>query len=229
MDDHLRHPGDRLGDDVLEARVDGRGHRHRVAVAGEPGGHPDDVGLDRLGLGLIRDELGAQCHLNSPRSNASTDPRQRIAGQQVHHPPAAERRLDQHHPGRLRPDLRNLRRRLAPGDRAQRVERRLGGRRGRRRRPSRPRWRRTSDRSRAARRRPATSGTHRDLGLGDRDPDAGGAGELVEDRRDPAAGRVAHRPQLRARRRRAARRRPATASGCRTRPRRRARARRGRA
>ena len=60
--DHLRHPGDRLGDDVLEARVDGRGHRDRVAVAGEARGHPDHVRLDRLGLRLIRNDLCAQGH-----------------------------------------------------------------------------------------------------------------------------------------------------------------------
>ena len=40
----------------------------------------------------------------------STDPGQRIAHQLVHHSPAAEGRLHQHHPGRLRLHLSDLRR-----------------------------------------------------------------------------------------------------------------------
>ncbi len=60
VDDHLRHPRDRLGDDVLEARVDRRRHRDGVAVARQSRRHPDHVRLDRLGLVLVRHELGCR-------------------------------------------------------------------------------------------------------------------------------------------------------------------------
>src|SRR4051794_24421913 len=46
----------------------------------------------------------------------STDARQRVTDELVHHPPAAERRLHQHHPGRLRPHLSDLGCVLATGD-----------------------------------------------------------------------------------------------------------------
>src|SRR5437588_11548279 len=45
----------------------------------------------------------------SPRLLFSTDPRQGISDQLVHHPSAAEARLNQHHPRWLRPPLTDLR------------------------------------------------------------------------------------------------------------------------
>ena len=75
----------------------------------------------------------------------STDPRQRVADQLVHDPPAAEARLHQHHPGRLGPHLADLRRLLAAlAPRA--------ARRAPRRPPPAPRRRRACPRS------PRTSG-----------------------------------------------------------------------
>src|SRR6187431_3038607 len=50
---------------------------------------------------------------------ASADPRQRVPGQQVHDPPPAERRVHQHHPGRLRANLADLRGLLEARDRSQ--------------------------------------------------------------------------------------------------------------
>ena len=85
-------PGIAPGDDVLEARVGGRGHRHRVALAGQADGDPQDVRLDRLRLGLVGDELDCRHHVL-----LSTDPRQRVADELVHDPPATERRLHEHH------------------------------------------------------------------------------------------------------------------------------------
>ena len=76
----------------------------------------------------------------------STDPRQRIAHQLVHHPLAAEARLHQHHPRRLRAHLADLGRAArSPGPSA---APRARGRRppGPRRRRACPRWPRTSDR-----------------------------------------------------------------------------------
>src|SRR5690242_20186137 len=52
----------------------------------------------------------------------STDPRQRVANQLVHHPPAAEARLDEDHPRRLGAHLADLRRALAARHGAQRRE-----------------------------------------------------------------------------------------------------------
>src|SRR3954468_4662844 len=46
----------------------------------------------------------------------STDARQRVAHELVHHPPSAERRLHEHHPGRVRPHLSDLGGVLAAGD-----------------------------------------------------------------------------------------------------------------
>src|SRR3954471_13471750 len=65
-----------------------------------------------------------------PPGPRSTDPRQRIAHQLIHHPPAAKTRLHQHHPGRLGAHLAELRRALAARHRAQRgqgLAGRLGG------------------------------------------------------------------------------------------------------
>src|SRR5215471_10473306 len=50
----------------------------------------------------------------------STDPRQRIADQQIHHPPAAEGGLDEHHSLRLRPHFADRRGLLAAGHASQR-------------------------------------------------------------------------------------------------------------
>ena len=61
-------PGIAPGDDVLEARLGGRGHGDGVAVARQPGGHPDDVGGHRLRLVLVGYELRRCCHgLLSPQ------------------------------------------------------------------------------------------------------------------------------------------------------------------
>ena len=95
-------------------------------------------------------------------ARASADPRQRIAGQQVHHPPAAEGRVHEHHPGRLGLHLADL----APPPRspapsaARRARRRPP--RARRRPRACPRSPRTSGRCRAARPprpRPGCTGT----------------------------------------------------------------------
>ena len=69
------------------------------------------MGGDGLLLVLARHELDRPHR--APLS--STDPRQRIAHELVHHPLAAEGRLHQHHPRRLRPHLADLRRALAAG------------------------------------------------------------------------------------------------------------------
>ena len=108
----------------------------------------------------------------------------------------AERRLHQHHPRRLRPHLADLRRLLAARHGAQRGERRVRRARARRTRPACPRWPRTSGRSRGSRPRPRRR-AHRHVGLADDDRHAGRARELVEHRRDAAAGRVAQAAQRR--------------------------------
>ena len=79
----------------------------------------------------------------------------------VHHAPAAEGGLDEHHAGRLGADLADLGRLLAARHRAQRRER---GRRpppAPRTRPACPRWRRTSGRCPSSSAAPATAGSHR--------------------------------------------------------------------
>src|SRR3954454_2953673 len=58
--------------------------------------------------------------IRPPSTSLSTDPRQRVAHQLVHHPLAAKTRLHQHHRGRLRPYLSDLRGVLAARHRAQR-------------------------------------------------------------------------------------------------------------
>ena len=58
VDDHARHARDGAGDDVLERGIGGRGHADRVPVATESRRHPDHVCGDRLGLVLLRNELG---------------------------------------------------------------------------------------------------------------------------------------------------------------------------
>ena len=99
------------------------------------------------------------------RARASADPRQRVADELVHHAPAAERGLDEHHAGRLGLDLADL----APParSRAPRAARRAPRRRprARRRRRACPRWRRTSGRCRAARPRPRRPGGTGHVGL----------------------------------------------------------------
>src|ERR1700735_1673799 len=57
----------------------------------------------------------------------STNPRQRVADQLVHHPLPAKARFHQHHSGRLGADLANLRRQLASRHVAHRVEGTVGG------------------------------------------------------------------------------------------------------
>src|SRR4051812_5491197 len=59
--------------------------------------------------------------------NDSTDTRERIAHQLIHHPPATEARLHEHHPGRFRPHLSDLARLLAALDRPQGRERGVRG------------------------------------------------------------------------------------------------------
>jgi hypothetical protein len=54
---HLRHTRDRARDDVLETRIDRRGHGDRVAVTPETRRHPDDVSSDLLRLVLTWCEL----------------------------------------------------------------------------------------------------------------------------------------------------------------------------
>ena len=94
--------------------------------------------------------VGCRHRRSSPRS---TDPRQRVAHQLVHHPLAAEARLHQHHPGRLGPHLADLGRALAaraPSAAPPAPRRRPPARRRRR---ACPRWPRTSGRSRGSRTR----------------------------------------------------------------------------
>ena len=102
-----------------------------------------------------RECVGGRHRRSPPRS---TDPRQRVAHQLVHHPLAAEARLHQHHPGRLGPHLADLRRALAAGNGAQRGQRRVRSLFGRRRRRACPRWPRTSGRSQGSRTRPPRPG-----------------------------------------------------------------------
>src|SRR5919197_5520642 len=61
------------------------------------------------------------------RARASADPRQGIADEHVHDPPAAERCLDEHHPRRLRLHLADLGRLCATRSRAERREPLVGG------------------------------------------------------------------------------------------------------
>src|SRR5450755_588993 len=65
VDDHLGHARDGLQDDVLEALVRRRGHRHRVPLAAEARGHPQDVSGDRLCLLVV---CKRSCHPVSSRS-----------------------------------------------------------------------------------------------------------------------------------------------------------------
>ena len=90
-----------------------------------------------------------------PPSCCSTDTGQWVAHQLVHHPLAAERRLHEHHPWRLRLHLADLHGALAARHGAQRRQRRLGAPPAPRRRRACPRWPRTSGRCRGSpRRRP---------------------------------------------------------------------------
>src|SRR4030088_2961221 len=52
-------------------------------------------------------------------------PRYRVSDELIHDPLAAKARLDQHHPGGLRPHLADLGRLLAPGYAPQRLQRPL--------------------------------------------------------------------------------------------------------
>ena len=213
--DHLRHAGDRAGDDVLEARVGGRGHRHRVALAGQADGDPQDVGGDRLRLGLVRYELDCR---HQPL--LSTDPRQRVAHELVHDPLAAERRLHEHH--RLAGSVFTSPISAACSNspaRRPRAARRARRRRARGRRPrrARPRWRRASGRSRAAPPpRPPTGGTGT---AASRTSIATPEARASSLRTDATPPRVASRRQRRPGPAvaRAARRPRATAAACRTR------------
>ena len=159
-------------------------------------------------------------------SRPSADPWKWVAHELVHHPPAAERGLDEHHAGRLRLDLADLGARSQPGTDRSAVEGRVGRLRRRRRRPACPRSRRTSGRCRAARPPPRRRGR----------PALRASRTIIA---TPDARASSFRPRRLRRgsrracsaatgpRRRAGRRRPATASTCRTRSRRRARTRRG--
>ena len=59
---HLRHAGDRPGDDVLQARAGGSRERHGLAVAAQASGRPQDVNAPTLppcaGLGCHLSFLG---------------------------------------------------------------------------------------------------------------------------------------------------------------------------
>src|SRR5918911_4525779 len=68
--------------------------------------------------------------VTSLSSLRSTDPWQGVPDEQVHHTPAAERRLDEHHPRRLGLHLADLGRLRAARRRAKRRERVLSGLRG---------------------------------------------------------------------------------------------------
>ena len=143
---------------------------------------------------------------------ASADPRQRVADELVHHPPAAEARSRPAPSPAARCDLADLGGVLAARHGAQRGERRLGATRARRRRRAGPRWRRTSGRCRASRAAPATAGCDRHVGLAHEHRHARGACQLVEHARRRRRGSRRACSEAPARRRRAARRPPATAS-----------------
>ena len=102
--------------------------------------------------GSVRTRLRPSC------TPFSADPRQRVADELVHHPPASERRLHQHHPRRLRLHLSDLGGARAAVHAAQRRQRRVRVPPGRRTRRACPRWPRTSGRSRGSPRRPRRPG-----------------------------------------------------------------------
>ena len=163
VDDHLRHPRDRLEDDVLQARVDRGGHRDGVAVAGESRGHPDDVGLDGLGLLLVRYELSGQRHQHSPLLRCSISSHQQILGSGspasrsiTRRPPKAVSTRTIPGGSAVTSPISTAASQPGTARRAARASSAAG--RARRKRPSRPRSPRTSGRSRAARMRPRPPG-----------------------------------------------------------------------
>ena len=139
----------------------------------------------------------AMCVLSSRVLPLSTDPRQRIADQLIHHPPAAEGGLHHHHPGRLR----RAPRRSPPPARspaplaARRAPRRVGSGRDEGDQPALVGDVHRVD-ARAARRRPPRSATPGRRPRAPIDRHARGAGQLVEHRGDAAAGGVAQAVQL---------------------------------
>ena len=152
-----------------------------------------------------------------PLLSVSTDPRQRVADQLIHHPPTAEARLHQHHARGLGAHLADLGRlarspapRAAPRARASAAS----GATNATSLPSLATYIGSIPRISAA---PATAGMHRHGALAHDHRHRRRAGELVQHRCDAAAGGVAHAAQLAARPPPAARRPPATASGCPTR------------
>ena len=164
MDHDPRHARDRLGDDVLEARVGRRRHRHGVAVAAEPGRHPDDVRGDRLGLraGPVRTRSASP----SPFASLSLVAQQiRGSGspdEQVHHPPPPNAVSTSTIPGGSVFTSPISAACSQPGDRAQRGRAPRPPPRARRRRRACPRWPRTSGRCRGSpprRRPPGCTGT----------------------------------------------------------------------
>ena len=157
-----------------------------------PGGHPQDVGGDRLGLPVLCVCRAAP----SPLLSTSTDPRQRVTDQLVHHPPPAEARLHQHHPGRARCAPR----RSPPPPRSRAPPAAPPAPRPRRPAatnatslPSLATYIGSIPRISAA---PATAGLHRAPRLAHDHRDRRRAGQLVQHRRHAAAGGVAHAAQL---------------------------------
>ena len=227
VDHHARHAGDDALDDVLEAGVGGRGHGHRVALAGESRGHPQDVRSDLLGLLLARNELDCACHRysfladqqirgsGSPTSwsmtrlppNAvctSTIPGGSVFTSPISTAPSQPGHRAQRRQRRVRRLGRHEGDELALVGHVHRVD--------------------AEDLRGAGHRR-----LHRHVALAHDHRHARGARQLVEHRGDAAARRVAHAAQLRSGRvEQRVDGRPQRAA-CRTRPRRRARTRRGRA
>ena len=149
-------------------------------------------------------------------SLASTDPRQRVAHQLIHHSPAAKARLHQHHPRRLGPHLADLRRLLAARHRRAARPAPRPPPRVRRTRPACPRSRRTSGRSRGSPRRPpppAAPGPRSRARSSP--PTTPGPARSAPRRRRPGSRRACS--AARRRRPRAGSRPPARASGCPTR------------
>jgi hypothetical protein len=130
------------------------------------------------------------------RDRVLADPGQRVADQQVHDPGTAERGLQLDDPRLFGPHLADDRRLLAERVGAQRGDRVLGliaRHDGDQAALAGDVHRVDAEEFGGA----ADFGPDRDVILADQHADVGGLGDLVEDRRHPAAGRVAHRPDLR--------------------------------
>ena len=197
-----RNAGDDAEHEVFDARLRRGGDRDGVAVATQAGGDPENVDFVDRGLGMFASvSLPASERPGRVQTPAqSTDPRQLIPGEQRHDPLAADRSSQGHHARMVGHDLADDRGLAPERVAAHRLRAADPHRAAARPRSASPRWRRTADRGRASRRRPALPGEG-DRRLRQLHSDLRRRRQFVQRAGDSAAGRVAHAADRRARRR----------------------------